>query len=197
MKGKEFGPYLKIPTCDSCGNYWRPPHRHHMGNPMASPSWTLREPCRKCGGNMRMSTGRYELEVKTSGFVFKSTSKEIIGFHKKGAAPSLKCDCNNVEMGSYDNQIILGRYPVMDEHLKELKPNGISVDRCMVEHVVSLWEAGVRTNGCCCGHKKEAPYISIHEDDFEKAISLGYVKYEFEQPEFKGRLDTITFLDWR
>ena len=38
------------------------------------------------------------------------------------------------------------------------------------------------------------PYININPEDFNKAIELGFVRYEFEQEEFKERFDTITFM---
>ena len=64
------------------------------------------------------------------------------------------CDCINVEMGSYDNQILLGIYPVMREYYHNrvsagLSPYGISVDKCVADEVTDLWNNGIRTMGCC------------------------------------------------
>ncbi len=89
------------------------------------------------------------------------------------------CDCDNIEIGSYDNTIILGYYPCMREYRdsrmsKGFPPNGIAVDKCIANDVISLWQLGIRTFGSCCGHNKTQPYIDIHEEDFEQAVFYGW-----------------------
>lgn len=108
------------------------------------------------------------------------------------------CKCVDVAMGSYDNQIVLGYYPVMrkyqDNRIADGSPGyGICVDRCIVGEVIALWKAGIRTYGCCCGHNKVKGFINVGEEDFERAISLGYEKYEF--PDDPDREDTILIPD--
>jgi len=107
------------------------------------------------------------------------------------------CNCKNVEIGSYDNQIILGYYPVMreyaDNRLKEgLSNYGICVDRCIVDQVVELWEAGIRTYGSCCGHNKTEGFINVGEEDYEKALLLGFEPYVFDKKPYDlNRRDTV------
>lgn len=104
------------------------------------------------------------------------------------------CNCKNVEMGSYDNQVLLGYYPVMQDYYNNrikagLSGYGIPVDRCIVAEVIELWEANIQTYGCCCGHNKVAGFINVGEEDFNKAITLGWVKYEFKDN--PKRCDTV------
>ena len=104
------------------------------------------------------------------------------------------CDCKGIETGSYDNTILLGYHETMREYRDNRKnsglpENGICVDRCLMDEVMSLWDAGIRTYGCCCGHNKVDAYINVDEADFDKAIRLGWIKYTFENDH--DRRDTI------
>ena len=88
----------------------------------------------------------------------------------------------------------MGYYPVMEEYRKNrakagLSKSGISVDRCMAGQIISLWKAGIRTYGCCCGHGDRVGMINVGEEDFEKALELGWEKYDFENA--PDRRDTV------
>ena len=74
------------------------------------------------------------------------------------------CDCINVKMGSYDNQIILKM------------PNGelMGIDKCIAEEIKYLWSLKINTNGCCCGHNINKGYIGIDDKDIEFMKKLGY-----------------------
>lgn len=51
----------------------------------------------------------------------------------------------------------------------------ICVDKCIAAEIQSLWDRGIRTTGCCCGHgKPELSYIGVVEEDIEKMKELGY-----------------------
>jgi len=94
------------------------------------------------------------------------------------------CECIHASMATYENTIILGYYPVMREYRANrakagLPENGITVDRCLANEIIELWEAGVRTFGCCCGHNRSQAFINVGEEDFQKALALGYEKYVF------------------
>jgi len=99
-------------------------------------------------------------------------------------------------MGSMSNSVMMGYYPVMRQYRDArvadgLSGDGIMIDRCLVDEVVSLWKANIRTYGNCCGHNIPGvrPMINIDPDDMDKAIALGYEVYRFEnEPE---RRDTI------
>lgn len=88
------------------------------------------------------------------------------------------CDCVNVEVGSYDNQVI---YPI-PKHMEGYKNNrvkaGLSpyicIDKCLENEIKILWSLGIRTTGCCCGHNKQQGYIGVYFEDIPKMKELGY-----------------------
>ena len=51
----------------------------------------------------------------------------------------------------------------------------IEIDDCLVEEIKYLWKKGIRTTGCCCGHKgKYQAYIGVLDGDIPKMLELGY-----------------------
>ena len=53
----------------------------------------------------------------------------------------------------------------------------VRVDRCIANEILSLWEKGIRTMGCCCGHGRELGFIQVMDEDIDKMLQLGYVNY--------------------
>jgi len=96
------------------------------------------------------------------------------------------CNCVDIEVGTYDNQVTL---PV-PEHMSprrnclgDLLAQSICVDTCLAGEIQELWEAGIHTTGCCCGHNKHEPYIGVHPDDIQKMKDMGYeVRYNECRP---------------
>jgi len=74
------------------------------------------------------------------------------------------CDCVNVKMGSYDNQITLKM------------PDGqlMGIDKCIVEEIEYLWSCDIRITGCCCGHNIQEGYIGVIDKDIEIMKRGGY-----------------------
>lgn len=102
--------------------------------------------------------------------------------------PKSECTCVDVAIDSYDNTIVLGYYPVMREYRKRRQEsghcadNGISVDRCLVDEIVSLWKANIMTFGCCCGHgDDEVSNIMVEHFDISKLIKMGYDIFSVEK----------------
>lgn len=88
------------------------------------------------------------------------------------------CKCVNVEMGSYDNQVMLDvpsfMYPIKN-CLGEIKPNQkICVDRCLVPIIRLLWDNKIATENCCCGHNVQKPTIIIDEKYIPQLMRLGF-----------------------
>lgn len=55
----------------------------------------------------------------------------------------------------------------------------ISIDKCLIPEIHSLWLRGVTTIGCCCGHDGERePYIQVDQFDSEKMEELGYIRQQ-------------------
>jgi hypothetical protein len=90
------------------------------------------------------------------------------------------CSCVDVEIGSYDNQILLDYPKCMKEYknnkIKNKLSNKASIDICLVGEIKFLWENNIKTTGCCCGHNKKLPYIGVFEEDVDKMIDMGYIK---------------------
>ena len=82
-----------------------------------------------------------------------------------------ECKCKNVEFGSYDNQIEVAR-PDFVYGTSET----VCLDRCIADEVIHLWEIGISTTGCCCGHGVLEPYIGVVDGDIEKMKNMGYKK---------------------
>lgn len=54
----------------------------------------------------------------------------------------------------------------------------LSLDRCLIPEVQSLWVRGITTVGCCCGHMRADPYIQVNQFDSEAMRRLGYRQLE-------------------
>ena len=88
------------------------------------------------------------------------------------------CDCVDVEIQSYDNQVMFPTPP----HMRPLYACGgrlresICVDKCLAEEVQWLWRWGIKTTGCCCGHnvKTDQSYIGVVDEDIERMKEMGY-----------------------
>lgn len=94
------------------------------------------------------------------------------------------CDCKNVEIGSYCNQVTLKRPIHMIGRKEGSESNYICVDKCIVYEVLYLWSLGISTTGCCCGHNKRKGFIGVIDEDIDKMKSLGYkVQYNNLRPE--------------
>ena len=90
------------------------------------------------------------------------------------------CSCVDVDVGSYDNQVMLPIPAHMKKYERARVKAGLSpsvcIDRCILPQVQTLWAKGVKTSGCCCGHGKIGfSYISVLDSaDANKMESLGY-----------------------
>ena len=89
------------------------------------------------------------------------------------------CNCpSNVTTGSYGNVIVV---PIPD-HMSTYRDNRVatglsdkvSIDKCLIDEVQALWQKGIRTTGCCCGHNRRDPYIGVFPEDVQKMKDLGY-----------------------
>lgn len=90
------------------------------------------------------------------------------------------CNCVNVKIGSYDNQIILKM------------PNGqlMGIDQCIAEEIQYLWSYGIQTTGCCCGHNIQKGYIGVIGKDIEFMKKSGY-KVRFNKQNLRDESNFI------
>ena len=70
--------------------------------------------------------------------------------------------------------------------------DSILVDRCLANEIEYLWNQGIVTRGCCCGHGRELGFINVSKESVGKMLDLGYQFYIFPE-EFGGidRKDTF------
>lgn len=80
----------------------------------------------------------------------------------EGDAPPVLC--HNVDFGTYKNAVGIQ------------SPSGklVTVDICMIPEIKWLWDQGIETIECCCGHGKADGYIATTESDRIKMDALGY-----------------------
>lgn len=53
-------------------------------------------------------------------------------------------------------------------------PPTVCIDNCIVEAIHQLWDRGIETTGCCCGHNYMRAWVSVHPDDYIAMFELGY-----------------------
>ncbi len=90
----------------------------------------------------------------------------------------MKVRCKDIGFGTYDcayNIMVPWLCKLPSEPEEARKPKYIAVDKCMLPEILNLWEAGIKTTGCCCGHGREAPFISVAPEFVERLESAGYV----------------------
>ncbi len=78
------------------------------------------------------------------------------------------CTCEDVEPGTYANQILVHAPAHMP------KDNGYCLDKCIAEEVMILWQLGITTTGCCCGHGKPIAFIGVDDADIPRMKAWGY-----------------------
>lgn len=54
----------------------------------------------------------------------------------------------------------------------------VAIDKCLLPEILYLWEAGIKTTGCCCGHGDiSLAYIGVQKDHIFKMENMGYQTY--------------------
>lgn len=96
------------------------------------------------------------------------------------------CNCKNVAFGSYDNQVEITNLPAHMASYKSQQggnPNSICLDTCISQEVQDLWDLGITTTGCCCGHNNLQGFIGVIDQDIPRMKEMGYeVMYNPSRP---------------
>lgn len=112
----------------------------------------------------------------------------------------------NVPFGSYENTIALPRpkhmYPTE-------RGDWITVDRCVMDEVLSLWREGIWTLGGCCRHTRGGGgYIAVAPEYKKVMIDLGYnyadhesecvfeSKSDCRKPDKEPHKDVVKRVEW-
>lgn len=99
------------------------------------------------------------------------------------------CTCKNVDIGSYDNQVIVDIPKHMSSYKEARVREGLSpsicLDKCIVNEINFLWSHDIKTFGSCCGHGVKEPMVNVSKEDMDKMHKLGFKLYPVEV-EFDG-----------
>jgi hypothetical protein len=125
----------------------------------------------------------YTLDPKPSGFSLEGSSPSFGTFTFNERYKFNMCNCKK---GRYfcdgidkTHLTIPDEGHCMSEYKKHRKEAGLSgevyVDSCLGDEIMFLWNIGIKTGGCCCGHNLLDGFInSLHEEDSIKMKIFGY-----------------------
>ena len=85
--------------------------------------------------------------------------------------------CFDIGFGTYDCAYnIMLPYLVVDPTTGRREAKTVAIDKCLLPEILGLWERGIKTTGCCCGHGRgEMSFIGVREEFIPKMKELGYV----------------------
>ena len=90
------------------------------------------------------------------------------------------CNCrpNITEQERYAQQIVIE--PPFPEYVANKQVNGISgsvcIDPCIMDEIQSLWDKGILTLGCCCGHNILPPFVNVADEHIQQMLDMGYIQ---------------------
>lgn len=109
-------------------------------------------------------------------------------------------NCQQVHIQSYDcsyHIYLPWQCKVLWDDIEDKAPAVVSIDKCLLPEILSLWEVGIKTTGCCCGHGIAAPYIGVTEDNIQRMKDLGYeVQFNSCRPEAEDSFVPKTELNY-
>lgn len=51
----------------------------------------------------------------------------------------------------------------------------VAIDKCLMREILDLWEMGIKTTGCCCGHGRNGmQFIGVEEEYALQMHNMGY-----------------------
>lgn len=84
--------------------------------------------------------------------------------------------CNEVKPGSYD--CVYNIMPPYKCGMLDKIYRYVNIDKCLIHEIIHLWEQGIKTTGCCCGHGDiTKAYIQVQKECILKMKELGYVEH--------------------
>lgn len=87
-------------------------------------------------------------------------------------------NCKDIGFGTYDcayNIMLpwLAKDPTEPD--QPPKPYTAAVDKCLLPEILKLWEMGIKTMGCCCGHgNPELAFIDVKSEYISRMKEMGY-----------------------
>lgn len=87
-------------------------------------------------------------------------------------------DCKDIRFGTYDCAYNIMLPWLVKDPLSpndRPKPYTAAVDKCLLPEIVQLWEMGIKTTGCCCGHGNQGlAFIGVMSEYIPRMKELGY-----------------------
>lgn len=62
-------------------------------------------------------------------------------------------------------------------------PATVCVDQCIKDLILELWDKGIETTGCCCGHNYCPAWVSVDPEYYASMFELGFLQ---KMPELVG-----------
>lgn len=100
-----------------------------------------------------------------------------------------KCTCDPDQAKALKSIYTYPRQLVLDlpkwsiaynQRIQNNYPPNVCIDHCIAEAIKELWDKGIETTGCCCGHNFEKGWVSVHPDCYIAMFSLGYYQRPVE-----------------
>ena len=94
-----------------------------------------------------------------------------------------ECTCDHDQYTKGGDRYVYSRQKTIElpawsrdrkRRLKEGMSTAVCIDQCIVDAILQLWDKGIETTGCCCGHNKMRAWVSVHPDDYAAMFELGY-----------------------
>lgn len=86
--------------------------------------------------------------------------------------------CNEIKFGTGHCAYAIylpwkAKFDWEDESKRE--PKCVSIDKCLLSEILKLWELGIKTTGCCCGHGDSTKaFIGVSDESIPTMKELGY-----------------------
>jgi|WetSurMetagenome_2_1015567.scaffolds.fasta_scaffold285699_2 hypothetical protein len=70
------------------------------------------------------------------------------------------------DFGTYDHTVNIN--PFWEDKI-------VSIDKCIYNEVINLWEFGIETIESCCGHCRTNGYIAVKKEYISRMEKLNYI----------------------
>ncbi len=109
----------------------------------------------------------------------------------------IKNNCTNIT-GNYKCSYCIQTPFITPSFRDEEVKRFIQIDKCLLPEIIHLWERGIITTGCCCGHGiKNYAYIGVTFECIPRMKELGYkVQYNPCRPKDEDSFYPKTVFDY-
>lgn len=83
-------------------------------------------------------------------------------------------NCTEIDFGTYNCAYNVMLPYLVNDGTGKMKSKTVAVDKCLLPEILRLWEEGIKTTGCCCGHGRNDPFIGVKQEYIPQMKSLGY-----------------------